>query len=100
MQFHEAPGSKVRPAIVVLDAGDEDFVAAPITSRPRLSEYDLAIGDWRAAGLNVASYVRVHKLTVLARAEVVRSLGLITDADLDRLKAVLCHAFCPRTGGK
>ncbi len=61
MQFHQAPGSKVRPALVLLDTGDDDFVAAPITSQPRLSDYDLAIETWRAAGLNVASSVRIHK---------------------------------------
>src|SRR5258708_39252735 len=55
MQFHQAPGSKIRPALVCLDTGDDDFVAAPITSQAKLSEYDLAIRDWRAAGLNVAS---------------------------------------------
>ena len=33
MLFHQAPGSKVRPALVLLDAGDNDFVAAPITSQ-------------------------------------------------------------------
>ena len=31
MQFHQAPGAKVRPAVVLLDPGDDDFVAAPIT---------------------------------------------------------------------
>jgi hypothetical protein len=31
MLFHQAPGSKVRPALVLLDPGDNDFVAAPIT---------------------------------------------------------------------
>jgi mRNA interferase MazF len=100
MQFHQAPGSKVRPALVLLDTGDEDFVAAPITSRPRLSEYDLPIEDWRAAGLNVPSSVRVHKLTILAKAEVARILALISDADRERLIAVLCRTFCPRTAGE
>lgn len=32
MKFHAAAGGKVRPAVVLLDAGDDDFVAAPITS--------------------------------------------------------------------
>lgn len=40
MQFHQAAGSKIRPALVLLDPGDEDFVAAPITSQPRASEFD------------------------------------------------------------
>lgn len=100
MLYHQAPGSKVRPALVLLDPGDNDFVAAPITSQQRVSEYDLAIEDWGAAGLNVASSVRIHKLTVLAKAEVLRSLGSLSDADRGSLITILCGAFCPRTGGK
>ena len=46
MQFHQAAGGKVRPALVLLDTGDDDFVAAPITSQSRHSDYDLAMEDW------------------------------------------------------
>lgn len=99
MLYHQAPGSKVRPALVLLDPGDNDFVAAPITSQHRLPECDLAIEDWLAAGLNVASPVRIHKLTVLAKAEVLRRLGSLSDADRASLVAILCRAFRPRTGG-
>ena len=63
MQFHQTPGSKIRPALVLMDPGDEDFVAAPVTSQQRTSEFDLAVADWPSAGLNVPSMVRVHKLT-------------------------------------
>lgn len=59
IQFHQATGGKVRPAVVLLDSGDDDFVAAPVTSQARNSEYDLAIQDWRGAGLNVASHIRI-----------------------------------------
>ena len=45
MQFHEATGAKVRPAVVLLDTGDSDFVAAPVTSQARNSEFDLTIGE-------------------------------------------------------
>ena len=38
VDFHQTRGARVRPAIVVLDSGDEDFVAAPVTSRARGSE--------------------------------------------------------------
>ena len=100
MQFHQAPGSKVRLALVLLDTGDDDLIAAPITSQPRFSDYDLAIENWRAAWLNVASSVRIHKLTALAKAEVVRSLGLVSDADLKSLTDVVCRAFCPQADGK
>jgi hypothetical protein len=36
MQFHQSSGSKIRPALVLLDTADDDFVAAPITSQARL----------------------------------------------------------------
>jgi mRNA-degrading endonuclease toxin of MazEF toxin-antitoxin module len=70
IEFHQSPGGKVRPAVVLLDAKDDDFVAAPITSQLRVSAFDVPILQWREAGLNTASTIRVHKLTVLAKEEV------------------------------
>ena len=82
--------------MVLLDTGDDDFVAAPVTSQPQTSEYDLAVADWHAAGLNVPSSVRVHKLTVLPKADVVLQLGSCSGSDRAALLKVPCHAFCPR----
>jgi len=87
MEFH------LRPAIVLLDAGDDDFVAAPVTSRPRLSEYDLPIQEWKIAGLNVPSFIRIHKLTVLPKNAIVRQLGSLTRPDRDALVQILARAF-------
>lgn len=95
MQFHQSEGSKVRPAVVLLDSGDHDFVAAPITSRTRFGEYDLGLIDWQSAGLNVPSWVRVDKLTVLSKTDIVRNTGVVSDADHDNLLKVACRAFCP-----
>lgn len=66
MQFLQAQGSKVRPAMVLLDSGDDDFVAAPITSQPKTDDFDLKMTNWSAAGLDVPFTVRVHKLTALS----------------------------------
>lgn len=98
IEFHQAAGSKIRPAVVLLDTGDDDFVAAPITSQPRNSGHDLALADWRGAGLNVASYVRPHKLTVLSKGGVVRRLATISEGDLKQLANALCSLFCPDFG--
>jgi len=87
------PGGKLRPAVVLLDSGDDDFVAAPITSRLRVSDYDIPIQQWREAGLNTASTIRVHKLTVLAKVEIVRRLGQLAEADRTALAEVLRLAF-------
>jgi mRNA-degrading endonuclease toxin of MazEF toxin-antitoxin module len=93
IDFHQTSGAKVRPAVVLLDAADDDFVAAPITSQSRHTEFDLALQLWREAGLNVASTIRVHKLTVLAKDEIVRRLGELAPADRTALAAVLRRAF-------
>ena len=83
----------MRPAVVLLDAGDDDFVAAPVTSRPRLSEYDLPVQEWKTARLNVPSFIRVHKLTVLPKSGIVRQLGSLTKSDRDALVQILIRAF-------
>ena len=93
IDFHQIPGGKLRPAVVLLDSGDDDFVAAPITSRSRTSDFDVSIHQWHEAGLNTGSTIRVHKLTVLAKDEVVRRLGELTEPDRTALKAVLRRAF-------
>ena len=43
IDFHQTPGGKLRPAVVLLDSADDDFVAAPITSRLRISDLDIPI---------------------------------------------------------
>jgi mRNA-degrading endonuclease toxin of MazEF toxin-antitoxin module len=93
IDFHQIPGGKVRPAVVLLDSGDDDFVAAPITSHSERSEFDLAIRYWREAGLNVPSTIRVHKLTVLAKEDIVRQLGDLAAADRVAVGEVLRRAF-------
>lgn len=93
MQFYQATGSKVRPAVVLLDTRDEDFIAAPVTTQPRRTEYDRAISEWETAGLNVAPTIRLHKLTVLAKADIARLVGHLSSADATALANVLCQAF-------
>jgi mRNA interferase MazF len=93
--FHQEEGGKVRPALVLPDAGDDDFVAAPITSRPWNSAFDVAIGAWRECGLNVPSVIRIHKLTVLAKSGIVRRLGELSTQDRLASKETMRRAFLP-----
>jgi mRNA-degrading endonuclease toxin of MazEF toxin-antitoxin module len=93
IDFHQTPGGKFRPAVVLLDSADDDSVAAPITSRLRVSDFDVPIHQWRGAGLNTASTIRVHKLTVLAKDEIARRLGELAGAGRAALTEVLRRAF-------
>ena len=94
-QFQQRVGLKVRPAVVILDTGDEDFMAAPITSQNRGSPFDLPIVDWESAGVNVPSTARLHKLCALAKREISLTLGRFSPPDFDRLRELLCHVYCP-----
>lgn len=93
VDFLQAPGRKLRPAVVLLDVGDDDFVAAPVTSQPRLSAFDLPIRQWREAGLNTPSTARIHKLTAVSKNRIVRRLGDLAVADRDAAYEVLRRAF-------
>jgi mRNA interferase MazF len=92
--FHQTGGSKLRPAMVVFDSGDDDFVAAPITSQPPRSDCDVRLGDWPSAGLNVASTVRLSKIAVLSKTDIVKSPGHISDKDSERCGEALCRIYC------
>ena len=93
IDLHETLGGKLHPAAVLLDSGDDDFVVAPVTSCSRVSDFDVPIHQWREAGLNTASTIRVHKLAVLARDEIVRRLGELASAGRTALTKVLRRAF-------
>ena len=93
IEFHQTTGGKLRPAVVPLDSGDDDFVAAPVTSRGPTSSFDLVIRDWRNSGLNVASTIRIHKLTVLPKREIVRRLGHLAEQDRTAVSETLRRAF-------
>src|SRR5258707_922352 len=92
--FHQREGAKLRPAVVVLDSLDDDFVAAPVTSRERRSQFDVAIVDWSGAGLNVPSWIRADKLAVLPKAGIIRNLGELLEVDCKSLETALCNAYC------
>ena len=97
MTFHEGEGSKVRPAVEVLDSGDDDFVCALITSQVRDAEHDLVLREWNVGGLNRPSVARLHKVTVLPKTDILRRIGRLSASDRESLVEILCRAYCRRT---
>jgi len=96
LPFHQSDGSKIRPAVVVLDVGDDDFVMAPVTSRIRQSDYAFLIHDWLAAGLTMASCIRIDKTTLLSKNAIIRKLGQLELQDRDAFASIVCKVFCQR----
>ena len=87
--FADAMGAKRRPALVVLDTGDQDFIVARVTSQTTQAVFDVEIGDWRQAGLLLPSVVRVHKLATLEKRLVERRLGALTPNDWAQVRATI-----------
>ena len=80
--------TKRRPALVLLDTGDEDIVVARITSQTTDASFDAELSDWRLAGLLLPSVVRLHKLVTVAKYLVKRRMGSLSPADWRRSRTV------------
>ena len=80
--FFQADGSrKQRPALVVLDVGDDDIVVVPITSTERKGKGDYKIRNWSEAGLLLNSWVRLAKIVCLAKTDISRKFGSFSTTD-------------------
>lgn len=85
--FVNSAGSKRRPALVLIDTGDEDIIVARITSQAAQTELDVKLAEWQQAGLLRPSIVRIHKIATLEKRLVERQLGMLTPNDWKKVKA-------------
>ncbi len=85
--FADATRVKRRPALVLLDTGDEDIVVARVTGQIVRGPFDVSLAKWRREGLLLPSVVRVHKVATLEKRLVERRLGVLTVDDLERVRA-------------
>lgn len=82
IDFLQSTGDKKRrPALVILDTGDEDIILAPITTKERNGQGDYKLIDWKESGLLRESWVRLAKITSLHKDDILRSLGQIREPD-------------------
>lgn len=84
--FADCIGNKVRPAVIVSGAHrSQDVVVVPLTSRAdRLGAGEFLLGEWQAAGLNMASVVKRGLFTV-HKAFVVKRIGALSGMDMLRI---------------
>ncbi|HOB92767.1 MAG TPA: type II toxin-antitoxin system PemK/MazF family toxin [Aquabacterium sp.] len=98
--FSDLSAQKLRPALVLADAGRGDWLLCQITSKPYAdpAAVEIADADFAAGGLRLTSYARPAKLFT-AHASLVQAVAgeLTTDAH-DRVCAALVallRAGCP-----
>jgi mRNA interferase MazF len=85
--FTSGASSKLRP-VLVLWTDAADLVVAAVTSAQPRSTTDVALQNWSAAGLRVASTVRLSRLDCLEQSVLRRRLGVLAHNDADQLKRV------------
>ena len=80
--FNQTDGNrKQRPALVVLDTGDDDIILAPITTTERKNKGDYKIKNWQQSGLLLNSWVRLAKIACLGKNDIHRRLGIFSAGD-------------------
>ncbi len=89
----DGAAGKPRPALVILDTGDADVLLARITSQSRVSQYELPIVHWAAAGLRMPSAVRIHKLAAMKKSKVRFTIGMLSADDRKTVAAALRSLF-------
>jgi mRNA interferase MazF len=83
--FTSGAASKLRP-VLVLWQDAADVVVAAVTKAPPRSPTDIALRDWAAAGLVVASTTRLSRLDCLEQVLLSRRLGTISASDANLIK--------------
>ena len=79
--FSGANIAKQRPALVLKDTGDDDIIAARITSQKQETEFDLQIKHWRESGLLLPSIIRIHKIATLNKSLIKKEIGNLSIED-------------------
>jgi len=93
LAFAGGGAGKRRPVLAVHDFGDIDLLVVPITSHSARQATDIAVVEWKQAGLKLASTVRVEKLATLEKLCILRQLGRLSPADLNHFRQTLSTLF-------
>ncbi len=101
--FQDAPGSKVRPAIVVQNDADNQALANTILAmitgnladvgRVTNVLVDPATPEGSGSGLRGPSLIKCGNLTTVRQRRVLRVIGQLTDAALQQVRAALKSAL-------
>lgn len=87
--FSDLSRAKMRPAVVLAEAGRDDWILCQVTSNPYGDEKAIPLTekDFRSGSLRVASYARPGKLFTANAALIAETIGVLKKAMLKRLIA-------------
>lgn len=85
--FTAGSAAKIRPVLVLWIDGQDAVVAVVTPAGPRTAT-DAPLADWQAAGLRVASTVRLSRIDCFEQSLLIRRLGALSAGDAQNLKTV------------
>ncbi|MBX3164910.1 MAG: type II toxin-antitoxin system PemK/MazF family toxin [Bacteroidetes bacterium] len=86
--FTETTTFKRRPALIINHGNDGDIIVCRITSQLYSTQNDVAITDWKNAGLKLPSVIRVHKIATLESSIIETIMGKIDSTTKNKVKTV------------
>jgi mRNA interferase MazF len=84
---------KKRPALVILDTGDEDIISVRITTQIHNTDFDVIINNWQDSNLLAPSVIRCHKIATLDKSLVIKKLKNLIGQDLENLKRIFNNSI-------
>jgi mRNA interferase MazF len=87
--YSDLSGSKLRPVLLLADAGRDDWIGCQITSNPHadVESIQLSPKEFSTGGLLHLSYLRPAKLFTAHESLIVKLLGTVTPSVLQRTRA-------------
>lgn len=95
IRYTDGSAPKKRPVLVLWLDG-QDAVVAVVTTAPPRSPTDVSLEAWQAAGLRVASTVRLSRLDCLEQSLLIHRLGTVSSGDAQILKSTWNQLVQPR----
>ena len=86
--FSDLSRAKLRPAVVLADAGRGDWILAQVTSNPYGDPRALSLADtdFQSGSLRTASYLRPGKIFTADHSLILAEVGLLKD---DRFRDII-----------
>ena len=98
MPFEEGIGSKIRPALVIDPQNNYIIVGKMTTHWPRCNfQYEYQMIDWKGAGLNCQTTLRLSQLPKLNPSAFIKRLGVIQPVDQANVRALLIQLLSAKS---
>lgn len=93
--FSDLSRAKMRPAIVLADAGREDWILCQVTSNPYGDEkaFEITDQDFSSGSLRLTSYARPGKLFTASQSLIAGTVGILNTKTSNQLIGAVIKIF-------